>query len=69
MPKAQERTLSVVVPVFNEGAGLRAFHASLVTVLDSVVKGEYEVVYCNDGSTDDTFTILEQLAAKSPAVR
>lgn len=69
MPKAQERTLSVVVPVFNEGAGLRAFHASLVAVLDSIVKSEYEVVYCNDGSTDDTFTILEQLAAKSPAVR
>jgi dolichol-phosphate mannosyltransferase len=69
MPHLQDHTVSVVVPVYNEGQGLRAFHASLVEALDSVVRGEYEIVYCNDGSTDSTFTVLKELSAHKENVR
>lgn len=55
--------VSVVVPVYNEGSGLRDFHATLTAVLDRAVQGGYEILYCNDGSTDGTFDILQELAA------
>ena len=50
--------LSVVVPVYNEEAVLSEFHRRLTAVLNSI-GGAYEVVYVNDGSSDDTMALLE----------
>jgi len=58
--------VSVVVPAFNEAAGLSAFHARLVHAM-SEVPG-WEVVYVNDGSTDTTLAALEALARADPRV-
>ena len=50
---------SVVVPAFNEAVGLAAFHARLLPVMDSL--GEWEIIYVDDGSTDDTRAAIEAL--------
>ena len=47
------KTLSVVVPVFNEAGGLADFHHSLIKVLDGIGM-DWEIIYCDDGSRDDT---------------
>lgn len=55
-------TLSVVAPVFNEAAGLLAFHRRLVAVLEA--SGEvFEVVYVDDGSEDGSHQLLKQFHA------
>ncbi|GAO22070.1 glucosyl transferase [Alicycliphilus sp. B1] len=54
--------LSVVVPVFNEDAGLVDFHRRLTAVLDGMEES-FEVVYVDDGSTDQSHRILKQLRA------
>jgi len=59
--------LSVVAPAFNEGDVLDEFHERLTGVLDDVPL-DAEVVYVNDGSTDETAAILERLAASDPRV-
>lgn len=59
----EKRTLSVVVPAFNEEAVLEEFHARLVAVLDALAL-DSEIVYVNDGSTDATLSILENLRSK-----
>jgi glycosyltransferase involved in cell wall biosynthesis len=51
--------LSVVVPAFNEAAGLERFHQRLVRALTGL--GSWEVVYVNDGSTDTTLEVIEAL--------
>jgi polyisoprenyl-phosphate glycosyltransferase len=51
--------LSVVVPAFNEAAGLECFHRRLVHSLTGL--GSWEVVYVNDGSTDTTLQVIESL--------
>ncbi len=51
--------LSVVVPAFNEAAGLEHFHRRLVRSLTGL--GSWEVVYVNDGSTDTTLQVIESL--------
>ena len=63
----QRPSISIVVPCFNEGAGLPAFHRRLSAVMRSV-GGDWEVVYVNDGSSDDTLGVLERLAAADPRV-
>lgn len=60
--------LSVVVPLFNEQAGIEQFHQALQGVL-TALKTPYEIIYCNDGSTDDTLRILQTIAQHDSAVR
>lgn len=69
MSTLQNCLVSVVIPVYNEGQGVRHFHDSLVSVMDLVAKDAYEIVYCNDGSTDSTLAVLRELAKSSHAVR
>lgn len=59
-------TLSVVVPVYNEGEGLLAFHARLARVMNDLGES-WEVVYVNDGSRDASLATLESLRADDPA--
>ncbi len=53
--------LCVIVPVFNEAKGIAEFHSRLTSVMDAL--GGWQVIYVNDGSTDDTLSILKQLRA------
>lgn len=69
MSASRAHKLSVVVPVYNEGQGMRAFHAELTKVLDTVMPNAYEIIYCNDGSTDSTFSVLSDIANDHPGVR
>jgi len=48
---------SIVVPVFNEEAGLRTLHARIAAVVDALDRPA-EIVYVDDGSTDQS---LEEL--------
>lgn len=54
-------TLAVVVPAYNEGDGLREFHARLSPVLDALDL-DSTVIYVDDGSRDDTWTVMRDLA-------
>jgi polyisoprenyl-phosphate glycosyltransferase len=59
--------LCVVVPAFNESEGLREFHARLAAVLDGLdVEGE--VLYVDDGSSDDTWAVMCALREADPRV-
>jgi undecaprenyl-phosphate 4-deoxy-4-formamido-L-arabinose transferase len=52
--------LSVVIPVYNEEAGLPHLYARLYPALDALAgRGiSYEIVFVNDGSRDNTAAIL-----------
>lgn len=52
--------LSIIVPVFNEADVLPTFHKRLQTVLRGLSL-ICEVIYINDGSSDDSANILRQL--------
>ncbi|SHN44575.1 undecaprenyl-phosphate 4-deoxy-4-formamido-L-arabinose transferase [Duganella sacchari] len=61
--------LSIVIPVYNEEAGLAALFARLYPALD-VLELSYEVVFVNDGSRDDSVSILaEQFRMRSDVTR
>ncbi len=60
--------LSVVIPFFNEGAGVEALFERLIPVLDGLGIA-WEVVCVNDGSRDDTLTRLLAVRTREPRVR
>jgi len=59
--------LSVIVPVFNEQDNIPLLHASISRVLKEQ-QYNYEVIYVDDGSTDESFTQLSSLASSDPHV-
>jgi glycosyltransferase involved in cell wall biosynthesis len=61
-PKSEECFLSVVIPVYNEEPNVRTLHQELSMVL-SGMSVDYEIIYVDDGSTDDSFSILQEIAA------
>jgi glycosyltransferase involved in cell wall biosynthesis len=54
MNQSKNLVLSVVVPVYNEAAGLDAFHGELVKTVKDLTGDSYELIYCDDGSSDST---------------
>lgn len=60
--------ISVVVPLFNEAESLPELHAWIQRVM-TANKFTYEIIFVNDGSTDQSWGIIEQLAQKAPNVK
>jgi glycosyltransferase involved in cell wall biosynthesis len=60
-------TLTVVVPAYNESEGLRAFHARLATVF-AALDLDCTVLYVDDGSVDDTWLVMRDLAGADARV-
>lgn len=56
------KRVSIVVPCFNESDGIHAFVKNLNLVINSLPHYSFEVVFVDDGSSDDTFLILAGLA-------
>lgn len=51
--------ISVVVPIFNEQETIVVLHSAMRQAMESVGE-DWEVVYVNDGSTDDSLNLLRQ---------
>ncbi len=60
-------TLSVVIPVYNEEENVRLLHERLRNALDPLNQ-EYELLFVDDGSTDRTLPILEEIQAQDNKV-
>jgi glycosyltransferase involved in cell wall biosynthesis len=68
-------TLSVVIPIKDERDNLRPLHDRLRGALDPLCFGDrpaledYEVLFIDDGSSDDSFRVLQELAAADRRVK
>lgn len=60
--------LTIVVPCYNEGAGLGEFFARLEPVLVRLDAYQHEIICIDDGSQDDTLECLRDHARRNAAV-
>jgi glycosyltransferase involved in cell wall biosynthesis len=60
--------LSLVIPLFNEEESLLELHDWIVRVM-TAHKYSYEILFIDDGSTDSSWSIIEQLKSKNSSVR
>ena len=63
-----EKTLSVVVSVYNEEQALPIFYQTAKPILDRL-SWNYELWFMNDGSQDDSLKVLLELAAQDDHVK
>ncbi|MHC4442007.1 MAG: glycosyltransferase family 2 protein [Planctomycetota bacterium] len=60
--------LSIVIPCFNEAENISQLYKQLDTVAEGIT-GEVEFVFVDDGSSDDTFARLKELADQDDRVQ
>lgn len=60
--------ISIVIPLLNEEQNLKPLYAELTVVLKKLKK-QYEIIFLDDGSTDDSLQTLQQLAKSKKNIR
>lgn len=63
------KKLCVVVPVYNEAGGIRHFYDALKTELDAIAGYDCSILFVDDGSEDDSYSILRSIAMEDGVVR
>jgi glycosyltransferase involved in cell wall biosynthesis len=62
------RLISFVLPVYDEESSLKELHAQITTAMQGL-PDEYELVFVDDGSTDRSFEVLQELRRQDRRVR
>ena len=60
---------SVIIPVFNERDNVRAVHQALTSMAETERSLDWEFLFVEDGSTDDTFGVLADINRADPRVK
>ncbi len=61
--------ISMVIPVFNEAENIQFLYQNIIEVLGKNEIAEYEIVFVDDGSKDDTFIKIKELSSINKSVR
>lgn len=64
----KELDLSIVIPLFNEDESLPELTDWIARVMDRE-GNSYEIIFVNDGSTDNSWSVIQELSAKNPHVK
>jgi len=60
--------LSIVIPLLNEEESLQELHNWIVSVMTKN-NFSYEVIFIDDGSTDNSWNIINRLSAENPNIK
>ena len=60
--------ISIIVPCYNEGAAIPAFYNELTRALDDI-DVEKEIIFVDDGSSDDSLFVMKALAKHDSDVK
>ena len=63
------KKISIVIPVYNEARNVLNLHSRLEGVVASLPKFEWEYIFVNDGSSDETLLVLKDLVANDLKVK
>jgi len=60
-----KKTLNIIIPVYNEEENILALFKRLEFVRHSLIDLKVQYYFINDGSTDNTFNIMQELSLKN----
>ena len=62
------KLVSVVIPVYNEEAGLDALIARVIPAAEAIFADRFELVLINDGSKDASWDVICKHAERDPRI-
>lgn len=63
------KKISVIVSCYNEEESLPLFYEEMSKVMDEMSQNDFELIFVNDGSRDNTLKEIKELRAKDKRVR
>lgn len=63
-----KKTISIVAPCYNEAAALPLFYQEALKVIDTLPNYNFEFIFVDDGSTDETLNVMKSLAEHDPRI-
>jgi len=60
--------ISVIIPIYNEEGNIKELHTKLTNLLPAITEN-YEILFVDDGSTDNSFAILKELNNEDESVK
>ncbi|MBR1402580.1 MAG: glycosyltransferase family 2 protein [Treponema sp.] len=64
-----KKIISLIVPCYNEETNVVPFYEEIVRVMQNIEGADFEIVFVDDGSKDNTFQEIQKLNAKDSRVR
>jgi dolichol-phosphate mannosyltransferase len=61
--------ISIIIPCYNEEGNVDVLYEKLSSILKSCEISTYEILFVNDGSSDDSLMKIKELTAKDDAVK
>jgi polyisoprenyl-phosphate glycosyltransferase len=61
--------ITFIAPVFNEAENLYIFHETVSRVMDTIPNYQWDLLFVNDGSIDNSWDCITELAQRDPRVR
>ena len=65
----KKKKISIVVPIYNEEEGVKAFINDSLLLVCQNLNYDYEILLVNDGSTDNSLKILQELSTQHKSIR
>ena len=69
MNKKEKQLISIVIPIFNEEKNIEPLTEKIEYEFLSLADYDYEIIFVNDGSTDNSYTKIVNLAGKNKRVK
>ncbi len=63
------KIVSIVIPVFNEEENIENIHQAIVDIFSKLSDLQYEIIFINDGSSDNSLQILKLLSQSDTRVK
>ena len=63
------KSVSIVIPVFNEQKNINNVYKNLIKALKITNIKNYEIIFVEDGSKDDSLNIIKKLKNKNKNIR
>ena len=64
-----KKLLSIIIPVYNEEKNVTLLYEQLLKVIKSLNEYRYEIIFVDDGSTDQTWTEIKDINQKNTNVK
>ena len=63
------KKISIVIPVYNEKKVLEISYNKIKGILENIEQYDYEIIFVNDGSKDESISILEAISNEDSKVK
>ena len=65
----EKKMLSIIIPVFNEEENIKIVYDAVTSIMAGIHEYDYELLFTDNHSTDNTFEILQQLSQTDNHIR